>query len=79
MAEATITVDLDGLRTNLANSVKELKAFVEHDINDYDECDLFDIINDVIRWSNAINMVFSDEMEGFSNLTDKNFIEFFDN
>lgn len=76
--ELSMTVDMDGLRTSLTESVIDLKEFVGNDFNNFDETDLFEAVNSVIRWSNALNMVFSDEIKGFSDLTDKNFIEFLD-
>jgi hypothetical protein len=55
---------MDGLRANLSREVKELRDIVEAVLSEgeyFDEEDLLDAMNDVIRTTNVLCCVYDDE------------------
>lgn len=68
-----IKFSMDGYRSLLSENVKELRDIVESIVTDgYDMApsDLIEAMNNVIRKSNAINCVWSDGCDSFSDMSD---------
>ena len=63
-------VSMDGLRKGLCGNVQNLRDIVERvTVDDYfDNDELIEAMNDVIRDSNVLNCVYSDDNKSFNDI-----------
>lgn len=74
-------VSMDGLRANLSREVKELRDIVDAVLSDgeyFDEEDLFNAMNDVIRTTNVLCCIYDDNTEDMNDIGDRFEVELID-
>lgn len=82
MAKHKVSVSIDGLRSSMVDDMNELKEAIQEVLNsgaidEFDASELTDKFNQASCNINCFNCVYSEDVEGFSNMSDGPMVQLF--